>query len=87
MTPTALLEEAVDDNKAKENCGTLAQVKQGIYNRRDKSWRRHQPKGSDPVLKAILKRRRSANHWFWAVTIALFLAVFTVLGYCLLQQL
>ncbi|OWM81414.1 hypothetical protein CDL15_Pgr007452 [Punica granatum] len=79
--------EQTQEEKAVENAGAFARVKQGIYNRRDKFWRRHCPKGTDPVLKAILKRRRSANYWFWAVSIALFLAVFTVFGYCVLQQL
>lgn len=78
--------EQADDDKSEENVETFARVKQGIHNRRGKFWRRYQPKGSDLVLKAILKRRSSVNYWFWAATVALFLAVLTVLGYCLLLQ-
>lgn len=79
--------EQADDNEIEENVRTLARAKQGTHSRRDKFWVRHRPKGSDPVLKAILRRRRRpANHWLWAVTTAIFLAVFAVLGYCLLLQ-
>lgn len=78
--------EQADNHEIEENVGTLAQVKQGIHSRRDKFWRRHQPSGSDPVLQAILRRRRPTNQWLWAVAVATFLAAFGVLGSCLLLR-